>query len=70
MSKLKDFLDLYKDVCLLDVPEKPNLLNNVSGDFTEYNEREIEEINSFYQRTGLFKYGVIVTLKPVKKEGE
>lgn len=69
MNKLKDFLDLYKGVCLLDIPEKDSLLDNFSDDLTKYNEREIENIKSFYRRSGLFKYGVIVTLKPLKNEG-
>lgn len=66
--KLKDFLNLYKDVCLLDVPEKDRILNNVSGNLIEYNEREIERIESFYLRSSLFKYGVIVTLKTLEVE--
>ncbi|MBR6515875.1 MAG: hypothetical protein IKT40_03350 [Bacilli bacterium] len=63
MNKLKDFLNLYVGILLLKVPEKDNLIDSYSRSLTEYHEREIEEIKAFYNKTGLFKYGVIVKLK-------
>lgn len=66
MSKLKDFLNVYVGILLLNVPEEDSLIDNYSRDITEYHEREIKEIKAFSSRTGLFKYGVIVKLKEVE----
>lgn len=62
--KLKELLSVCKEsIILLSVPEENSLLDNFTGNFDEYNEREIVSIESFYQRIGMFKYGLIVGVR-------
>lgn len=58
---LKELLNVCeKSVVLVDAPNKDSLIDNCYGDLTPYEEYEIINIKAFYNRTGLFKYGLIV----------
>lgn len=62
--KLKDLLNVCtKSIILLDVPGEESLIDNYDNDLTSFEEREVVNIKAFYQRTGLFKYGLIVEVK-------
>lgn len=66
--KVKEFIDLYEenDLILFLLNNKIVGDNGVYGIFGlkgDVNEYEIKSISSFYNRTGLYRYGVIVELK-------
>ena len=64
--KLKEVYDLITGVILIATPnDKVIHYGNamLPEPPKEMMEREIQEIEPFYYRTGLFKYGVIIRLK-------
>lgn len=64
--KVKEFNSIYDGVILFSLNGKVIGDNGIYGIFGldhDVNEYEIKSISSFYQRSGIYKYGVIVTLK-------
>lgn len=63
--KLKELLEVCKkSIILLSVPGRECLLNNWSGDLTPWGDYKVTSIETFYNRTSLFKYGLLVRVKP------
>lgn len=64
---LKDFLKVYDDLVLISDDDLIVADNKGFGfdieDFEKYLDKEIEKIEPFYERQGLYKIGVIVELK-------
>ena len=59
--KLKELLEVSKkSIILLSVPEEDSLIDNYSQSLEPYSDREVVSVEAFYQRSGLFKYGLLV----------
>lgn len=59
--KLKELLEVSKEsIILLCVPEEDSLIDNYSQSLEPYSDREVVSVKAFYQRSGLFKYGLLV----------
>ena len=65
--RLKEVYNLINGVVLVSTPEDKKEIKYgkvcLPEPSKEMMEREIEDIEPFYNRTGLFKYGVVIHLK-------
>ena len=64
--KLKEVYDLITGVALIVLPDSKEIEYGnacLPAPTPEIMEMEVEEIEPFYKRTGLWKFGVIIRLK-------